>query len=129
MAPGYPPCMRRACPSCMKDSNREVSMTEGEADRTSRELDEAIDRWSQELDRIKDHPPAVDADGRMAFERRMGELEEKRQGARARVDALRSAGDLGGPGSELADGARAAVEDLGAAVERARTELGSEEAG
>lgn len=90
--------------------------------RYTNDLDARIDRCSDDLERLKARAPDASADDRMAFERRMGELEEKRQGARARVDALRASGDMAG--DELQNGARAAVDDLDAAVARARRDLG-----
>jgi hypothetical protein len=93
----------------------------------TRELDEQIDRWSQEMDHLQARAGDQTEDARMRYERRMGELEEKRQGARARVDALRSAADSAG--DELRDGARAAVDELGSALERARAELGESQRG
>jgi chromosome segregation ATPase len=90
-------------------------------DRHANDLGARIDEWSEKLERLKDRLRERSPEERFRHEPRMGELEEKRQSARSRVDALGAAADS--TGEDLRSGAEAAVDELGTAVRRARDEL------
>lgn len=99
----------------MKDRNTDYAQT----------LNEEVDRWSRKLEEFRaaaeEKASAAADSAKMEYQKRLGQLEEKQQDARSRVDALRSAASEAT--DELRRGAGEAVEDLRSSVERAQQTL------
>lgn len=97
-------------------------MADEMTDAYAEKLQAKLEQWNAEVDRMKAKAKEMSADARLEYEKRLGDLEQKQQDSRSRIEAVRAA--AGEASEELKRGAQEAVDDLGASLERARNEFG-----
>ncbi|MCG6879073.1 MAG: hypothetical protein LJE96_08020 [Deltaproteobacteria bacterium] len=77
-----------------------------------------LDEWNAQIDKMKAKADQAEADSRIEYNKRIGELREKRSETKEKLEALREAGE--GAWEDLKSGVQLAVESMEQALNSAK---------